>query len=217
MANVRTIGECIDLAWIAKFSELESMCESEAEHNLLACLHRAYGVGDVIAQKRFGKYRMDFVTSDGVGWEIDGKQFHDEERDCLRDEWILSNFDLKQIIRIEAASLHYFPEACKELFRVFCKGYSGRPGICVSADRAIEWADSVCEEFAIYGYSVESMECLEYHESYQIDRDVGYVGSPMAFIPFHHEIHTYASSDRRGLNDWRGKVVRRKSQGSFSF
>lgn len=47
-----------------------------------------------------GNYRLDFLFDGRVAVELDGKRFHDGKRDAIRDEAILRETEIEEIIRI---------------------------------------------------------------------------------------------------------------------
>lgn len=60
----------------------------------------------VIREQRFGSYRVDAYLPEPyhLAFEADGAYWHDEERDAVRDEQLLSDFDLP-VIRLTEREL----------------------------------------------------------------------------------------------------------------
>lgn len=90
---------------------LESPLEYELER--VICKYAEHG-SRVSRQFRIftnrGTFRVDFVlkTLAGlIGFECDGKQFHDWTRDIFRDTIILENSDIDCIYRLEGADICY--------------------------------------------------------------------------------------------------------------
>jgi hypothetical protein len=62
-----------------------------------------------------GLFRLDFVLSKSryrVGFECDGKEFHDAERDEWRDAVVLGERHIDVMYRLQGHDIHYNVEAC---------------------------------------------------------------------------------------------------------
>lgn len=120
--------------------KLWQRCESPAERKLLHVLRKAYSPSEISGQVPIAGYRVDFVTADGIGWEIDGKQWHNSERDEQRDSCILATRQIVAIIRIPAAALHYCREGCMGCFEAWTRRKFPHTSQPAGAARAI-WAE----------------------------------------------------------------------------
>lgn len=100
--------------WRTKFYD-KSLCHSPIEqlfwHHVqktrLMCSHSK-------AQKEFGRFRVDAAFEiDGrtIIVELDGKRFHDQERDWHRDTELLHVHGCDEIIRIPGSAIWHFPRA----------------------------------------------------------------------------------------------------------
>jgi very-short-patch-repair endonuclease len=101
-------------------------CESEIEEDFL---HSFYKVksdnvsinGQENCQTRLGQFRLDFVITEGqqkIGFECDGKKFHDKNRDQLRDEAILKTGFVNTIYRVPGKSIWFHTYEVLDLLRV---------------------------------------------------------------------------------------------------
>lgn len=66
-------------------------------------------------QTRVGMLRPDFVTEfDGylIAFECDGREFHEDFRDEVRDAILLGDNHVGTIYRFDGAPLYYAPEVC---------------------------------------------------------------------------------------------------------
>lgn len=60
-------------------------------------------------QDKFGKYRADVSFSVGrykLIVELDGKAYHEESRDIVRDKYIMENFGVNKIVRFSGYSVN---------------------------------------------------------------------------------------------------------------
>lgn len=203
----------LDRRYAKAITEAFRRCESPVEGDLLHCLLKGYFASDIQQQYKVGRYRIDFVTADGVGWELDGKKYHDKERDWLRDGWILQNSEIQQIIRVQAAALMFFRDACLAVIGHFVDHMADAKLYCDrDSARANEEADSWAEDecFLVYEYGIGEMLCsFEMGEAFEIVGDTGYVGSPYAFLIDDHELWQFVDRDRVNLNKWLGRITRR--------
>ncbi len=132
--------------------ELFEQCESVIEKRLLHSLMKFYQENEVKPQYRVGRYRVDFVTCDGIGWELDGKEFHDADRDRKRDEWILANSCLKRIIRVPASCMMFFRDATIAALSCWVDRFQRRSYCDLdSFEKVTALADAVVDDFWIYG------------------------------------------------------------------
>lgn len=195
-------------------------CDSPIEGYLLHCLLKGYLADDIFQQYRVGQFRIDFVTADGIAWELDGKKWHDRERDFSRDTWILANSEIRQIVRIEAAAMMFFRDATLAVMGSFVSHLSqAREIYGMSAARARLEADSWIDdedddgdpqEILIASYGIAAMlDTMEFADAYEVEGNVGYVGSPLAFVDHDHKIWDYVEPSRHKLNRWKGRIVNR--------
>lgn len=64
---------------------------------------------------RFSRFRLDFVASRNefaVGIECDGKEFHDEGRDALRDILIVETGKVANVVRFRGTDIHNAADTC---------------------------------------------------------------------------------------------------------
>ena len=65
----------------------------------------------VVSDTHFGRFRIDFVaeirSGNKVGYECDGREFHDAGRDLYRDALILDSGTVDSIIRIRGQDIVY--------------------------------------------------------------------------------------------------------------
>lgn len=195
-------------------------CDSPIEGDLLHCLLKGYRAEDILQQYRVGQFRIDFATCDGIGWELDGKQWHDPKRDFARDTWIFANSEIRQIVRIEAAAMKFFRDATLAVMGSFVSHFAQAKEIYgMSADNARWEADSWVDDTDDEGYPQESpiasygiaamLDTMEFADAYEIEGNVGYVGAPLAFVDHDHEIWDYVEPSRHKLNRWKGRIVNR--------
>ena len=88
-------------------------CESPIENDFLRCFYKLKADdvsvnSQVFCQTAAGRFRLDFVITQWdrkIGFECDGKEFHDEERDSIRDWAILESGFVNAIYRVPGASI----------------------------------------------------------------------------------------------------------------
>jgi very-short-patch-repair endonuclease len=131
----KTLGECFpttkegwDKLIQEKFEESKnySNCESPIEEDFLHCFYKVKAEnvsinGQEICQTRLGNFRLDFVITTGsrkIAIECDGKDYHDKERDKLRDEAILETGFVDTIYRIPGKGLWFFTNDVLDLLRI---------------------------------------------------------------------------------------------------
>ena len=131
----KTLGECLPTTkegWkklvqeIFEESKNYSNCESPIEEDFLHCFYKVKAVnvsikGQEDCQTRLGNFRIDFVITTGsrrIAIECDGKDYHDKERDKLRDEAILETGFVDTIYRIPGRSLCFFTNDVLDLLRI---------------------------------------------------------------------------------------------------
>lgn len=89
--------------------------DSPAEFSFVWCLHKittCFIHPQYKVSTSNGNYRIDIVLEkDGrfLGIEIDGKKWHDEEKDSIRDQFIVKETEVKSIIRVSGADANYCP------------------------------------------------------------------------------------------------------------
>jgi hypothetical protein len=86
--------------------------ESPIEAEFYGLLSKtASGNNGIRKQVTFGKYRVDFLFESfgkKIAIELDGKQFHNYQRDMNRDRDLLNGY-VDEIIRIPGAAIYAFP------------------------------------------------------------------------------------------------------------
>lgn len=152
-------------------------CESPAERKLLLVLRKAYDPGEISTQVPISGYRVDFVTADRIGWEIDGRRWHSSESDNQRDHRILTTGRLIAIIRIPAAAMHYYRDGCMGCF----EAWTGRsfPHTSQPADVVrYSWAEVVDEGINTMQYANWAIES----DAFCLSANAAEVGPASAFI-----------------------------------
>lgn len=87
---------------------------SRAEYNVYWSLQKRSAC-EIIPQYTIGKYRVDFLLRRPdaiIAIEIDGKKWHDEERDSYRDKYIIGNSDITDIVRFTGTDATFTPTLC---------------------------------------------------------------------------------------------------------
>lgn len=140
-----------------------------------------------------------------VGWEVDGKQWHNESRDAIRDKWILANSDIKQIVRIPAAALLFYRDACLCGLATQFPAFSRFHGWVRSIDDRLSEADRIAEEIDDGHYDASIADEFAEGECCRVVGQEIHVGSPIAFLPQEHPLLNYVS--RLELNRWIGVIV----------
>ena len=165
---------------VGAYDNLRQQCQSPAEVELLRILQKGYPLSKVRAQVRIGRYRLDFVTSDGVGWEVDGRNFHDADKDRERDEWLLQTGKLQSIIRLPAAAAWYYWDACMAVFELWSQYKPKSPSTVLSAAQVREeW------EFAQDERDESLLTWLQWASdasAYAASEFAADVGKPLAFV-----------------------------------
>jgi very-short-patch-repair endonuclease len=100
-------------------------CESPIEEDFLHSFYKVKSEdvsieGQVDCQTRVGRFRLDFIvrTAEGnLGFECDGKKFHDVERDRTRDEALLEAGAVDTIYRMTGKSLWFYTYDVLDLLR----------------------------------------------------------------------------------------------------
>ena len=162
------------------YDRLREKCQSPAEVELLRILQKGYRLSQVQSQVHIGRYRLDFVTSDGVGWEVDGRNFPDADRDRERDRWLLATGRLSSIIRLPAAVAWYYWDACMAVFGLWSEYRLLNPSPVLSAEQVrAEWQftqdpQSECRE--------EWLQWASEASAYEASEFVAEVGRALAFI-----------------------------------
>jgi very-short-patch-repair endonuclease len=210
----------VDEAYAHEIGRAFARCDSPIEGDLLHCLLKRYDAQDIFQQYQVGRFRLDFVTADAVGWELDGKKWHDPERDFARDTWIFANSEIRQIVRVEAAAMKFFRDAVLAVFGHFVSHFApAKETYGMDADRARWEADRwvactdedgyPCQR-AIDCYGTKSMlDTMQFKDAYEVKVNTGYVGTPLAFVDDGHEIWKYVEPSRRGLCRFKCRVTKR--------
>lgn len=175
IARFDASGESVDA-----YHNLRQQCQSPAEVELLRILQKGYPLSNVRAQVRIGRYRLDFVTSDGTGWEVDGRNFHNADKDRDRDQWLLQTGKLQSIIRLPAAAAWYYWDACMAVFELWSEYQPQVQSPVLSAAQAQkEWEfvqDERDESLATW------LQWASDASAYEASEFVADVGKPLAFV-----------------------------------
>lgn len=92
--------------------------ESMAEFNFAWYLHKittCYIKPQYNVSTSNGNYRLDIVLEkegDYLGIEIDGKNWHDVKKDCIRDKYIVKDTEINKIVRFTGADATFIPAFC---------------------------------------------------------------------------------------------------------
>lgn len=73
-----------------------------------------------------GNYRLDYLIYDGdnkIAVELDGKDYHDKNRDSIRDKNILEETDIDYIIRFAGKSAFYNYNLCASIIEDHSGGF----------------------------------------------------------------------------------------------
>ena len=122
----------------------ESPIEDELEHVLCKSIPDGSRVTRQFKVPTYrGVFRIDFVVHTKnrlIGFECDGRQYHDWRRDIFRDAVILSESDLKAIYRLEGPDIYYRLETALHILGQCRHG--------LFSERAMEnlWALSECRD-----------------------------------------------------------------------
>jgi len=96
---------------VGNVSDYDSLCEFDFHRNLVKYINPQASITPQYPCPCNGKqYRLDFMVKRGektIGLECDGEEFHDWERDVIRDNAILGNGYVDEIIRIAAKDIYY--------------------------------------------------------------------------------------------------------------
>ena len=175
IARFDASGESVDA-----YHNLRQQCQSPAEVELLRILQKGYPLSKVRAQVRIGRYRLDFVTSDGVGWEVDGRNFHDADKDRERDQWLLQTGKLQSIIRLPAAAAWHYWDACMAVFELWSEYQpQAQSPVLSAAQLREEW------EFAQNERDESLATWLQWAgdaSAYEASEFAADVGKPLAFV-----------------------------------
>lgn len=148
--------------------------------------------------------RQNSAFKPTVGWEVDGKKWHDEERDRHRDNWILRNSDIRIIVRIPAAAIMFFRDACMAGLSKFMSSFERFGRFCCDAEQVAVEADSMSEGIDNGQYGSWIADDLASGECFKVVGDEILVGSPIAFLPENHQLLSHVSN--RNLNRWVGRI-----------
>lgn len=181
--------------------------ESVAEEWMLDFLYKYYLNTEIELQARVDRYRVDFVTADNVGWEVDGSQFHERPKDEIRDRWILSNSSISKIVRVPAAALWHFPNATATVISYFVDRLERARNRC-----RMNGTDARKEMDRWKGYTLDigiaEFKQFQFLECYEVfpENHIGFVGSPLAFVEADHEAWKLVSPLQRNLLKWIGMI-----------
>lgn len=125
----------------------------------------------IFAQKRIGKYRVDYFLETNeerrIIVELDGRTFHNEERDKIRDDDILSWDRADAIIRIPFAAIYYYHMATLRLLMEFdrCFCYIDNPFVVSLEEVACATAQMAEEELERFLENTADIEvfCVRTH------------------------------------------------------
>jgi len=167
-------------------NDLVLRCESPAEVKLLHYLRKGYhGEQHIRSQVEACGYRIDFVTSDRVAWEIDGKDYHDAVRDNARDQILMRSGKFAAIIRIPAGAITFYYNACVSVFAYWCKGFQCRSP-AIEACRCVEYFKALQETWEDQGASWSNMhhDVIQMNESdaFSVNNTSSKVGGALSFI-----------------------------------
>ena len=173
------------------YNELIASSDSilEREFWCMASRRWNFDFADVRGQLKAGRYRCDAGFRIGGEWvaiELDGTAYHDQEYDSHRDQWILANTDVKEIVRIPYAAMTYFPEATFSVleswhpteFEMYAVEYS-----CLHEDDFMRWLEKPKTE----SFPFDSIDdYLEYahvnNEVWSATESTGWAQSPKAYL-----------------------------------
>lgn len=135
---------------------------------------------------RIGRYFVDSIFDcDGklVAVELDGKQYHDAERDHRRDAVILHSIDA--IIRIPFASMHWYPEATMQVLGSWFPRFLHRNGLSPYCFTPAEFEGQrqLARESACWENDAEFLEYADRHyEIWSVAEDYGIACSAKAWL-----------------------------------
>lgn len=200
--------------------ELDQKAESAAETILHDILMRCYRPEEMQAQFPVGPYRLDVRTVDGIGWEVDGKEFHDIERDKRRDKQILDAGAVSSIVRIPASLAYHFTDAVTSVVDHFRCEWRGDCGprfrtvntMCVSL--AEEQATGLEEDFWVNGFDEDLFDSFRMQQcvAFNCYRDVAEIGSPLAFLCGRHVLWSHVPESLVAISKWKSRVERRTNE-----
>ena len=113
------------LEWQLKTKNFQQ-CESPIEHEFLHAFYKVISdqvtiEGQVDCHTPIGRFRFDFVVKHlgrKIGFECDGKNFHDRQTDLSRDAAILKTGLVDIIYRVPGKSLWFYTYEVLDLLRI---------------------------------------------------------------------------------------------------
>ena len=177
--------------------------ESEAEYMMLHTLRKYYEEWAISIQHKLGRYRADFLVYDGTMIEVDGKQWHDQERDYKRDSWILQNCEtVRRIIRVPGSLMFYFPEQV-------CGAIEEMAGLrrMYSAVNQFSHGCDWINEVSYHGDSYTANEYAFQKGYFLIFRSVAKVGYLGAFLDHEHDLFLFVDRSKKALCRWSDFVL----------
>lgn len=154
-------------------------CESRAESSFLHLLQKVYNDSEIDGQVKAVRYRMDFVTTDGIAWEVDGRQYHDPVKDAQRDKDLLASKAVQSIVRIPAAVVQFFPFSCIAVIADFAGRYARTIAI-TREDCVDEWQSAL--ESGEEDTVEQVAEYLKNADAYSTDGPIATIGSGLSFV-----------------------------------
>jgi len=156
-------------------------------------------------QRTFGRFRVDFLTCDDIAWEVDGKAYHDDKKDRLRDRTILNGRHVNAIVRIAASALQFYRDACLASLGTMIARMEDAGKYCqFDVECCNREADWIVENWEDVGG--DAIHYFIQIEAFDSDGEIAYVGSPLAFVPTDHEIWTHISRSQTKLLCWKSRI-----------
>ena len=140
-STARDDSSIVNVTYESCMDASDSPLEKDFWHSFHKCVgpFRQY-----VPQYKVGKYRLDaFIetSTQRVGIELDGAEFHDANSDYKRDKEILAGGDVDEIIRIPFAAMHYYRDG---VFRVISEWHAELSFPCWNLF-AVRWAEFISE------------------------------------------------------------------------
>lgn len=201
----------------AYIRRLDNGAQSPAEKDLHDILLKLYPARQIEPQVKVGKYRIDVVTADGIGWEVDGKQWHDVEQDKRRDAEILATGQVGALIRFPASVSYYFYEAAIHAADTLTAGRMGRlkqpnyeDTVCKSWQLQKQ-ADNLEESIYLNGQDQLQFDAFCSQQCFAVndELDVVEVGHPFAFLHQSHRLWSRIDAGSLAIASWSACVVKR--------
>lgn len=180
-------------------SASESVLEDLWWHMASKCRELPPGV----AQYRVGRWRIDAaytINTRVIGIELDGKTYHDYERDKERDMAILATGEVHEIIRIPFAALEYFTHATMKMLSYWHSEFNLPDHLWVFSieewDNQIRKVERDIWEWGNGGQSIDQFidECDGTYSIWHADEHSGFVCGPKSYA-----------------NDWKKHIIERRT------